>query len=136
MVVEVSTTDARSLKALAILATCGTWTKGHTKEGRSFFSIPSASGHIYWTDSRQCTCPDFVQRAPLVAAFACKHVLAVRLWIAQEAGRKAQQTISARTKRADSRYASIFGPDETDPYCTPCGRHHQKGQHYPMGVAS
>jgi hypothetical protein len=124
MVIQVSTTDPRSLKALGILATAAKWTRGHTKDGRSFFSIPSSSGHIYWVDSRECTCPDFTNRQE-----ACKHILAVRLWIAQEEGKRAQQT-TTRTKRADNRYASIFGADEPDPYCTGCGRHHLLGQHY------
>jgi len=77
MTVEVSTTDPRSLKALAILATADRWTKGHRKDdGRSFFVIPSSSGRTYYTDSRDCTCPDARERG-----VTCKHQFAVRLWI-------------------------------------------------------
>ena len=124
MVVEVSTSNARSLKALAILATAATWTKGHTKDGRSFFSIPSSSGHIYWTDSRECTCSDFLNRQR-----TCKHILAVRLWIAQQAGEKAQQPVS-RPKNAASQYASLYGSEDDKPYCTACRRHHASNMHY------
>jgi len=83
MTVEVSTTDPRSLKALAVLASADRWTKGHRKDdGRSFFVIPGSNGHTYYTDPRDCTCPDARERG-----VACKHQLAVRLWIlGQKAG--------------------------------------------------
>ena len=75
MVVTVSHEDPRSIRALAVLATADQWTKGHTKDGRPFFVVPGSRGRIYWTDTRDCTCPDRQERQ-----VACKHMLAVRMW--------------------------------------------------------
>ena len=75
MTVTISPADPRSVRALAVLATARTWTKGHTKDGRPFFVIPGSRGRIYWTDTRACTCPDRQERQ-----VACKHMLAVRMW--------------------------------------------------------
>ena len=76
MVVTVSSDDARSVKALALLAASDRWTKGHRKsDGRPFFVIPGSQGRVYWTDTRDCTCPDRRQRDE-----TCKHIRAVRLW--------------------------------------------------------
>ena len=48
MVVQVSSTDTRSLKALALLAASDRWTKGHRKsDGRPFFVIPGSNGAVY-----------------------------------------------------------------------------------------
>lgn len=81
MTLEVSTTNARTVKALALFARCHEWTKGHLKDGRPFFAIPGSAGHIWWADNRSCTCPDFASRGG-----PCKHVTAVKLWqIAQPA---------------------------------------------------
>jgi len=75
MTVTISIADPRSVRALAVLATAPTWTKGHTKDGRPFFVVPGSRGRIYWTDTRACTCPDARERG-----VACKHILAVRMW--------------------------------------------------------
>jgi len=75
MTVTISPSDPRSVRALAVLSTAPTWTKGHTKDGRPFFVIPGSRGRIYWTDTRDCTCPDRQERQ-----VACKHMLAVRMW--------------------------------------------------------
>ena len=75
MVVTISLDDPRSVRALAVLATADQWTKGHTKDGRPFFVILGSRGRIYWTDTRDCTCPDRQERQ-----VACKHMLAVRMW--------------------------------------------------------
>ena len=93
MVVTVSSSDPRSLKALDILQTAEQWTKGHRKsDGASFFVIPSSTGsRLYWTNTRECTCPDAVQRG-----VACKHILAVRLWMARYKG---QQTKGAPSRK-------------------------------------
>ncbi len=63
------------MRALAILAAADRWVKGHTKDGRAFFVIPGSNGRVYWTDTRDCTCPDRRQRDE-----TCKHIRAVRLW--------------------------------------------------------
>jgi hypothetical protein len=78
MMLQVSTTDRRDGKALALFARCAEWQQGHTRDGRPFFAIPgSETGLLHMTDQRECSCPDF-QRARNV----CKHVRAVRLWMA------------------------------------------------------
>ena len=79
MTIRVSTDDRRSLKALALLAGADRWQKGHTRDGRSFYAVPSQSSDVlHMTDTRACTCRDFQRRqAP------CKHVLAVRLHLAR-----------------------------------------------------
>jgi hypothetical protein len=76
--IEVSSTDRRDGKALALFARCADWQTGHTKEGRPFFAIPgSEDGLLHMTDQRDCSCQDR-QRSRNV----CKHMRAVRLWMA------------------------------------------------------
>ncbi len=78
MTVTISPYDPRSVRALAVLATADRWVKGHTKDGRPFFVVPGSNGRVYWTDTRDCTCPDRRERA-----VDCKHILAVRMWALQ-----------------------------------------------------
>ncbi len=78
MTVTISPDDPRSVRALAVLATADRWVKGHTKDGRPFFVIPGSNGRLYWTNTRDCTCPDRRQRDE-----TCKHIRAVRLWALQ-----------------------------------------------------
>src|SRR3712207_7292850 len=78
MTVTISPDDPRSVRALAVLATADRWVKGRTKEGRPFFVVTGANGRVYWTDTRDCTCPDRRQRDE-----TCKHIRAVRLWALQ-----------------------------------------------------
>ncbi len=76
MVVTVSPTDPRSVRALAVFATADRWVKGHRKsDGRAFFTIPGSNGRLYHADTRDCSCPDARERG-----VTCKHQLAVRLW--------------------------------------------------------
>ena len=78
MTVTISPSDPRSMRALAVLATADRWVKGHTKDGRPFFVVPGSNGRVYWTDTRDCTCPDRRERDE-----TCKHTRAVRLWALQ-----------------------------------------------------
>jgi predicted nucleic acid-binding Zn finger protein len=105
MVIQVSTSDPRSVKALAILEGADRWTRGHRKsDGRSCFVIPSATGAgTYWADVRECTCPDFTLRG-----ITCKHITAVRLWVARE---QAERTRRARVKAASKKYEELY-PDD------------------------
>ena len=80
MTVTIDPRNPRTVRALAVLATADRWTKGHTKDGRPFFVIPGSNGHVYWTDTRACTCPDHRERG-----VACKHMLAVRMWTLEHA---------------------------------------------------
>src|SRR4051794_2271076 len=76
--IELSTTDKRDGEALALFARCAEWQTGHTKDGRPFFAIPgSEAGLLHMTDQRDCSCQDR-QRSRNV----CKHMRAVRLWMA------------------------------------------------------
>ena len=78
MTITVDTTDRRDGKALALFARCAEWQQGRTKDGRSFFAIPgSERGLLHMTDTRDCSCADR-QRSRNV----CKHIRAVRLWMA------------------------------------------------------
>src|SRR5215212_11422195 len=76
--IELSTTDRRDGKALALFARCAEWQTGHTKDGRSFFAIPgSEDGLLHMADQNDCSCQDR-QRSRNV----CKHMRAVRFWMA------------------------------------------------------
>src|SRR5215212_3964261 len=75
--IELSTTDKRDGKALALFARCAEWQTRHTKDGRPFFTIPgSEPGLLHMADQNDCSCPDR-QRSRNV----CKHMRAVRLWM-------------------------------------------------------
>ena len=108
MTITVSTSDPRSLKALAVLETADCWTKGHRKDdGRPFFAIPGSAGRVYWTDARACTCPDATRRGG-----TCKHQLAVRLWIARQADTRPRRAgwrhAPAEVAAASAKYAELF----------------------------
>jgi hypothetical protein len=76
--IEVSTTDKRDGRALAQFVRWQDWQRGKTKDGRSFFAIPgSEPGLFHMADQRECSCPDFQH-----ARNVCRHVRAVRLWMA------------------------------------------------------
>jgi hypothetical protein len=93
MTIEVSSTDRRDGKALALFAAWKTWLRGHTKDGRSFFAIPSGSesGLFHMTDQRDCSCKDRQTRGSV-----CYHMRAVRLWMAAFA----TGAVSPRTRPA------------------------------------
>jgi hypothetical protein len=76
--ITVSTTDRRDGKALALFARCSQWQQGKTHDGRLFFGIPGSEPGLYhMADQNDCSCPDR-QRSRNV----CKHMRAVRLWMA------------------------------------------------------
>jgi hypothetical protein len=76
--IELSSTDKRDGKALALFARCAEWQTGRTKDGRPFFAIPgSERGLLHMADQRDCSCQDR-QRSRNV----CKHMRAVRFWMA------------------------------------------------------
>jgi SWIM zinc finger len=91
MTITVSTSDPRSVKALAILAGAEQWQRGHTKSGRSFYAIPSQvkAGLFHMADARGCSCRDFQRpwdKRGAGSSGPCKHMLAVRLFLAVQAG--------------------------------------------------
>jgi hypothetical protein len=78
MTIEVSSTDRRDGKALALFAAWESWQQGRTRDGRSFFAIPGSQPNLFhMVDCRDCSCPDRQQRGTI-----CKHIRAVRLWMA------------------------------------------------------
>jgi hypothetical protein len=78
MTITVSTTDKRDGKALALFARHGEWQQGKTRDGRSFFAVPgSEPGLFHMADQNDCSCPDRQH-----ARNVCKHMRAVRLWMA------------------------------------------------------
>ncbi len=84
MTVTISPSDPRSVRALAVLSTADRWVKGHRKsDGRAFFAIPGSRGRIYFTNTRDCMCPDRRERDE-----TCKHIRAVRLWKLQHDARR------------------------------------------------
>jgi hypothetical protein len=131
MVVIVSTADPRSCKALALLEGADQWLKIRRKgDGVKFYVIPGSAGHVYWTNCRECSCPDAQQRQ-----VECKHITAVKLYVAKvQAERPARRsnpladggaahlavkraagewpTISPEVAAKAAEYRSIFGSDE------------------------
>ena len=77
MTITIDTADPRTVRALALLDTA------HT--------IPGSNGRVYWTDTHDCTCPDYQHRRAV-----CKHVIAARLWVARQ---KADQDKRDRAER-------------------------------------
>ena len=82
MTVELSPSDPRSVKALALLPQARAWVTGHRKaDGRAFLVAPASKpGAVYFVDARgaECTCPDRQQRR-----VTCKHMLAARLLLVE-----------------------------------------------------
>ena len=110
MTITIDTAEPRTLRALEVLATAERWTKAHRKEdGRPFFVIRGSQGRVYWTDTHDCTCPDYQQRRAV-----CKHVIAVRLWTAREKARAAQRPRldPARVAALSAEYETLYPADE------------------------
>jgi hypothetical protein len=99
MVVTVSTADPRSVKALALLSGADRWQRGRTRDGRSFYAVPSqrTAGLFHMADTRGCSCRDFQRRN-----VACKHMIAVRLHVAKLGA-------DCRSKPVPA-YAEVYGP--------------------------
>ena len=116
MTITVSTSDPRSVKALAILADSGQWLKLRTRDGRKFYGVRSQSSPetVYSVDCHGCDCPDRVGRLERSGSSEpCKHQLAVMLHCARVNGRKAQLE-AARKRRvapAATTYAEVYGSD-------------------------
>jgi hypothetical protein len=76
--IQLSTTDKRDGRALALFARWQDWQQGKTREGRSFFAIPgSEPGLFHMADQNDCSCPDRQHGRNV-----CKHMRAVRFWMA------------------------------------------------------
>jgi len=76
--IEITTTDRRDGKALALFARHDEWMRGHTKDGRPFFAIPGSEPDLlHMADQNDCSCPDRQRNRNV-----CKHIRSVRLWMA------------------------------------------------------
>ena len=86
MTVELSPSDPRSVKALALLPAARRWVHGTRKsDGRAFLIAPASTpGAAYYVDARgaDCTCPDRQARRA-----TCKHMLAARLLLVERGER-------------------------------------------------
>ena len=80
MTIQVSTTDARTARAIALLASADRWLKITSKvDGRRYYAIPSSDGqHVYWARPDACSCPDATHRD-----VTCKHMVATALYVAK-----------------------------------------------------
>jgi hypothetical protein len=131
MTITVSTENPRSCKVLALLEGADTWLKIRRKgDGAKFYVIPGSAGHVYWTNCRECSCPDSQHRG-----VECKHITAVKLYVAKvQAERPVRRsnpladggaahlavkcaagewpTISPDVAARAAEYRAIFGSDE------------------------
>jgi hypothetical protein len=79
MTIQVSTTDARTAKALELLSGADRWLKIRRKaDGVKLYVVPGSNGRVYWTNLHECACPDARHRG-----ITCKHMLAVTLHVAR-----------------------------------------------------
>jgi predicted nucleic acid-binding Zn finger protein len=77
--IQVSTTDARTAKALELLSGADRWLKIRRKaDGVKLYVVPGSNGRVYWVNLHECSCPDHTNRG-----VACKHMTAVALHVAR-----------------------------------------------------
>lgn len=86
--VTIDSADPRSLKAVQLAADAGQWLRCRTRDGRKAYAIESQRhrGVYHLATCQACTCQAFQRRQQ-----ACKHVLAVRLWVTLATATAAQQ---------------------------------------------
>lgn len=83
MTVTINTADKRDVRALRILQGARGWTKGTVKipgvGTRKVYGVPSESEPdlYHLVNQRQCSCPDFQNRQPVL----CSHIRAVRWYV-------------------------------------------------------
>jgi hypothetical protein len=93
--------DARSRKALDILKSAPKWRVEHIQvngKTKLVYRVPSSIAALYYhTNHNACSCPDFTRRFRAQRAaygsvnknLACKHMLAVRMFLMLEAAKTA-----------------------------------------------
>jgi hypothetical protein len=115
-------------RAQALLARAPFWPKAYDRNGvligysfRSSRTLPDGTPvyHLTLISPPSCSCEGYKHRS------MCCHSVAVSEYEARH-----QRTVEAARKR----YADLFAPDDDKPYCAPCRRHHDQGQHYPEGL--
>jgi hypothetical protein len=77
--IQVSTTDARTAKALELLGGADRWLKVTSKaNGRRYYVVPGSDGALHWANLVECSYPDHTRRGA-----RCKHMLAVALHVSR-----------------------------------------------------
>ncbi len=107
MTIQVSTTDARTARAIALLATADRWPKITSKtDGRRYYVVPGSNGRVYWARPDACSCPDATHRG-----VTCKHMVATALWVATVNAERQQPKRKPSPRRPSfTRDSSIGGP--------------------------
>ena len=110
MTIQVSTTDARTARAIELLATADRWLKITSKaDGRRYYVVPGSNGRVYWARPDACSCPDATRRG-----VTCKHMVATALWVAKvnaERRPKRKTTSRASFTRDSSIGGAIQAPE-------------------------
>ena len=80
MVVEIDSTNPRSVAAIGLMVRAKGWAAVRTRDGQRYYGIPSRTrpGLIHLADAHGCTCEDHKYRGT-----ECSHILAARLHEAQ-----------------------------------------------------
>lgn len=80
--VLISADNPRSIHAIELAATAGSWEHAQTTSGVDVYQVPSQSvpGRCYVVTSDTCNCVDFTRGIASGKPRECKHVLAVRLF--------------------------------------------------------
>jgi len=75
--VQLDTTNPRSLRGVALAAQAASWLRIRLADGRTGYGMPSSSdpNHYWLVSDNACTCPDHRFRQ-----VACRHIFAVRLF--------------------------------------------------------
>jgi hypothetical protein len=104
--IQVSTTDARTAKAIELLASADRWLKITSKvDGRRYYVVPGSNGRVYWARPDGCSCPDATHRG-----VTCKHMVATALYVAKVNAERKQPKRKPATPRANfARDAGIGG---------------------------
>jgi hypothetical protein len=101
---------------VVLFARCDEWQTGHTKDGRPFFAIRGReAGLFHMTDQRDCSCPDRQRRQ--VNQVMCKHMQAVRLWMAAFATGAVAPKPRPGASAADERVPLTPRARRTSPNC-------------------
>jgi uncharacterized Zn finger protein len=105
MTIQVSTTDARTARALELLATADRWLKITSKtDGRRYYVVPGSNGRVYWARPDACSCPDATHRGA-----TCKHMVATALYVAKVNAERQPKRKASKRAPSFTRDASIGG---------------------------
>jgi hypothetical protein len=108
MTIQISTEDARSVKALSLLANASQWLKMRTPDGRKFYGVPASQpGKYYSVDTHGCDCPDRLHRLERGEGGPCKHQMAVMLYVARINGARTRRPARTRQPKATAAAAPV-----------------------------